>query len=93
MDITLHYIEAGEGFPLILLHGNGSSSSYFEHQIPYFAKRYHVYAVDTRGHGASPRGTAPFTMRQFAEDLRGFMDAQGIKKRIYSVFRTAEILQ
>lgn len=80
MDITLHYIEAGEGFPLILLHGNGGSSSYFEHQIPYFAKRYHVYAVDTRGHGASPRGTAPFTMRQFAEDLRGFMDAQGIKK-------------
>ncbi len=80
MDITLHYIEAGEGFPLILLHGNGSSSSYFEHQIPYFANQYHVYAVDTRGHGASPRGTAPFTMRQFAEDLCGFMDVQGIKK-------------
>lgn len=80
MDITLHYIEAGEGFPLILLHGNGSSSAYFEHQIPYFAKQYHVYAVDTRGHGASPRGTAPFTMRQFAEDLRSFMDAKNIEK-------------
>lgn len=80
MNITLHYIEKGEGFPLILLHGNGSSSAYFEHQIPYFAKQYHVYAVDTRGHGASPRGTAPFTMRQFAEDLRSFMDAKNIEK-------------
>lgn len=80
MNITLHYIEKGEGFPLILLHGNGSSSAYFEPQIAYFAKQYHVYAVDTRGHGNSPRGTAPFTMRQFSEDLRGFMDAQNIKK-------------
>lgn len=80
MNITLHYIEKGEGFPLILLHGNGSSSAYFEHQIPYFAKQYHVYAVDTRGHGSSPRGTAPFTMRQFAEDLRSFMDAKNIEK-------------
>lgn len=62
MNITLHYIEKGEGFPLIFLHGNGSSSAYFEHQIEYFSKSYRVYAVDTRGHGASPRGTAPFTM-------------------------------
>ncbi len=80
MDIDLHYIEKGEGFPLILLHGNSGSSSYFNPQISYFSKQYHVYAVDTRGHGASPRGTAPFTMRQFSEDLRGFMDAQNIKK-------------
>lgn len=80
MNITLHYIEKGEGFPLIFLHGNGSSSAYFEHQIEYFSKSYRVYAVDTRGHGASPRGTAPFTMQQFSEDLRGFMDSQNIKK-------------
>lgn len=80
MNIALHYIEKGDGFPLIFLHGNGGSSAYFEHQIAYFSKQYHVYAVDTRGHGNSPRGTAPFTMRQFSEDLRGFMDAQNIEK-------------
>lgn len=33
-----------------------------------------VYAVDTRGHGRFPRGTAPFTLGQFAEDLRALMD-------------------
>lgn len=80
MNINLHYIEQGEGFPLILLHGNGGSSEYFTHQIVFFSKQYHVYAVDTRGHGRSPRGTAPFTMRQFAEDLRAFMDAHNIAK-------------
>ena len=80
MDITLHYTEQGSGTPLILLHGNGEDSSYFVHQIEYFKERYRVIALDTRGHGQSPRGEKPFTIRQFAEDLHDFMDEKGIKK-------------
>lgn len=30
MEIRLHYIEQGEGFPLILLHGNGEDHTYFK---------------------------------------------------------------
>ena len=74
MNIQLHYTEHGSGEPLILLHGNGEDSSYFEHQIAFFQHRYRVIAVDTRGHGKSPRGTAPLTLNQFADDLRAFMD-------------------
>ena len=74
MDIQLHYTEHGSGEPLILLHGNGEDSSYFEHQIAFFQDRYRVIAVDTRGHGKSPRGTAPLTLNQFADDLSAFMD-------------------
>lgn len=81
-DIQLHYIEQGQGAPLIFLHGNGEDSSYFEHQIPYFSKNYHVIAIDTRGHGQSPRGNQPFTIKQFAEDLHDFMDEKGIAKAI-----------
>ena len=81
-DIQLHYIEQGQGKPLILLHGNGESCDYFEHQIPFFAKDYHVIAIDTRGHGQSPRGEKPFTIVQFAEDLREFMDQNAIGKAI-----------
>ena len=81
-DIQLHYIEQGQGQPLILLHGNGEDLSYFEHQIPYFSKDYHVIAIDTRGHGKSPRGEKPFTIKQFAEDLHDFMDGKGIDKTI-----------
>lgn len=80
MDIALHYVEQGHGAPLILLHGNGEDHTYFEKQIAYFSKRYRVIAVDTRGHGASPRGDAPFTIRQFAEDLRSFMDRHAIAR-------------
>lgn len=81
-DIQLHYLEQGQGKPLILLHGNGESCDYFEHQIPCFAKDYRVIAIDTRGHGQSPRGEKPFTIVQFAEDLREFMDQNAIGKAI-----------
>lgn len=78
--ITLHYAEAGSGKPLILLHGNGENHEYFIHQINYFSKFYHVYALDTRGHGKSPRGEKPFTIAQFAEDLHDFMKEHDIPK-------------
>ena len=80
MDIKHFYIEQGTGFTLILLHGNGEDGSYFVHQMEPFAKHFRVIAVDTRGHGQTPRGEAPFTIRQFAEDLAGFMDRLGIDK-------------
>lgn len=78
MDIHLHFTESGSGEPLVLLHGNGEDGSYFEHQIERFRTRYRVIAVDTRGHGASPRGTAPFTLDQFVLDLAAFLDENGI---------------
>jgi len=80
MDIRHFYIEQGTGFPLILLHGNGEDVHYFEHQMAPFAQHFRVIAVDTRGHGKTPRGEAPFTIRQFAEDLLAFMDRLSIEK-------------
>lgn len=74
MEITLHYEERGQGRPLLLLHGNGEDHTYFAHQLEDFSASRRVIAIDTRGHGQSPRGTAPFTIGQFAEDLLGFMD-------------------
>ena len=80
MDIRHFYIEKGTGEPLVLLHGNGESSDYFKGQIDVFAGQYHVYAVDTRGHGRTPRGGMPFTIRQFADDLLEFLDEHQIEK-------------
>lgn len=82
MDISLFYQEKGNGQPFILLHGNGEDGSYFDHQIEYFSDRFRMIAVDTRGHGKSPRGTAPFTIEQFAEDLNELMVKLEIPKAI-----------
>lgn len=78
MDIALYYQEKGNKEPLILLHGNGEDGSYFKNQIAYFCDRYRVIALDTRGHGKSPRGTQPFTIAQFSQDLYDFMTGLGI---------------
>ena len=80
MEIKHYFTEKGKGEPLILLHGNGENSEYFRGQIDVFSKQYHVYAVDTRGHGKTPRGEKPFTIRQFADDLLCFMDKQQIER-------------
>ena len=80
MDVQLHYVVRGNGEPLILLHGNGEDGTYFSHQIAFFQKTYQVIAVDTRGHGKSPRGSAPFTISQFADDLYVFMKEHEIRR-------------
>lgn len=82
MDISLYYQEQGEGEALFLLHGNGEDGTYFANQISFFSDRYRVIAVDTRGHGKSPRGTAPFTMEQFAVDLHSLMEKLQIQRGI-----------
>lgn len=78
--IRHNYIDIGEGKPLILLHGNGADGSYFIHQINYFSSKYRVIAVDSRGHGKTPRGEKPFTLLQFSEDLHAFLDTHAIKR-------------
>ncbi len=80
MDITHYYIEQGKGEPFILLHGNGEDSSYFSNQMNAFSSMYHVFAIDTRGHGKTNRGNEPFTIRQFADDLLEFMDSHNINR-------------
>lgn len=82
MEIDLSYRESGEKEPLILLHGNGEDGSYFQHQLDHFKDRYRVIAIDTRGHGRSPRGTAPFTIEQFSHDLYDFMEIHEIASAV-----------
>lgn len=67
---------------MVLLHGNGEDCNYFEHQISYFSRYYRVVAIDTRGHGKSPRGEKPFSIRQFSEDLKDCLEAMNIAKII-----------
>ncbi|MBR2997445.1 MAG: alpha/beta hydrolase [Bacilli bacterium] len=82
MDISLYYREKGKGIPFVLLHGNGENGNYFDKQIEYFSSKYRMIAVDTRGHGNSPRGKEPFTMDQFAEDLNYFLKKHNINNII-----------
>ena len=63
MDITLNYVEMGEGFPLVLLHGNGEDHTYFKRQMEPFSPKYRVIALDTRGLSPWPRVSTAMTRK------------------------------
>ncbi|WP_194787898.1 alpha/beta fold hydrolase [Pseudomonas sp. UFMG81] len=65
----LHYQEHGQGEPLVLLHGLGSSSQDWELQVPEFSRHYRVILMDIRGHGQSSKPRKGYQIKTFSEDL------------------------
>ncbi|HEV3410983.1 MAG TPA: alpha/beta hydrolase [Puia sp.] len=73
--MRLYYETYGEGEPLLMLHINGGSIQNFFNQIPWFAARYHVIAVDTRAHGKSVDPGDSLTFEQMADDFNALLDS------------------
>jgi 3-oxoadipate enol-lactonase len=75
--MEIYYEEFGQGQPLLLIHGLGSSSRDWELQIPEFEQHFRVIAMDLRGHGRSDKPQGPYSMRQFAGDAVHILRALG----------------
>jgi pimeloyl-ACP methyl ester carboxylesterase len=71
---TVYYETYGTGQPLLLLHGNGGSIASRSSQIPEYAKRYKVIAVDSRCHGNSGCPPGDLTYEQMAADVNALLD-------------------
>ncbi|QXI30011.1 alpha/beta fold hydrolase [Pseudomonas vanderleydeniana] len=65
----LHYEEHGEGTPVLLVHGLGSSGLDWELQVPVLAERYRVIVVDIRGHGRSDKPRQRYSIAGFTADV------------------------
>src|SRR5579871_4653884 len=65
----------GEGKPLLLIHGNGGSISAFRNNIPYFAKKYKVIALDSRSQGKTIDTNDSFSFEMMADDEAALLDA------------------
>ncbi|MCY1393468.1 3-oxoadipate enol-lactonase 2 [compost metagenome] len=66
---ALHYEEYGQGDPLVLVHGLGSSCQDWEYQIPVLARHYRVIVTDVRGHGRSDKPRERYSIQGFSADL------------------------
>jgi pimeloyl-ACP methyl ester carboxylesterase len=86
IDLTCgqsRYLEAGDGPPVLLLHGMGmaSSASGFELLIPHLAGQFRVLALDLLGFGlGTRRAEAGPTFELIVEQLREFMDRLGLDR-------------
>ena len=76
-DLEFYYEVAGEGPPLLLLHGLGSSCADWALQLPAFSARYRVITVDLRGHGRSQDNARRYTVAQMAEDVAALLAELG----------------
>lgn len=76
--LSVGYREAGEGAPLVLLHGFLCDSRCWIPQLSGLSDRFRVVAWDAPGAGASADPPATFTTTDYARSLAGFLDTIGV---------------
>ncbi len=79
-DGQLHYVTAGEGDALLLLHQAPLSHAEFSKVIPLLARHFRVIAWDAPGHGSSYIPDHEYEFLEYLGALEEFVDALGIKK-------------
>jgi 3-oxoadipate enol-lactonase len=79
-DLTMKFVEAGDGPPVLLIHGLGWDHSLWNPTVERFSPRYRMIAVDTRGHGGTDKPAGPYDMGMFARDYAALADALGLKR-------------
>lgn len=78
--VRLRYRLAGEGAPLVLIHGVGSRLENWSGVIAALGGGYRTLAYDQRGHGESDKPTAPYALEDFVADLRALADRLGFDR-------------
>jgi len=68
-DINIYYESTGRGYPLLFIHGLGSSLRDWERQVPFFSRNYQVITLDVRGHGRSDKPLGRYSIPLFADDI------------------------
>jgi pimeloyl-ACP methyl ester carboxylesterase len=75
--VEINYVEGPpSGSPLVLLHGGGDRWQHFLPVIPSLVPRWHVYALDLRGHGKSGRVSRQYRPEHYVEDVVRFVKRQ-----------------
>ena len=79
---NVHYLEAGSGDPLLMIHGGGSNASEWINIIEPLSQHFHLYVIDRPGCGLSDN--LQYRNIDFKENaalfIQSFMDAAGLKK-------------
>lgn len=78
--LKMHYVEAGEGLPVVLLHGFPETWYCWRHQLPVLSSRYRVIAPDLRGYGETEKPASGYDKRTMANDIVALMKHCGVAK-------------
>jgi pimeloyl-ACP methyl ester carboxylesterase len=78
--VWLHYVDAGAGPSVVLLHGWSQTAAQFTYQIAALQDRYRLLALDMRGHGHSAKPGSGYTMTRLATDLHEVLGALALEE-------------
>jgi pimeloyl-ACP methyl ester carboxylesterase len=78
--VKLHYLFAGKGDPVILLHGYAQNSHMWRPLIPELAKTHTVIAPDLRGFGATAKPEGGYDKKNMAQDIHALAASLGFKR-------------
>lgn len=78
--IEINYEIAGEGPWVTLSHSLACNLHMWDEQMAGLTKKYKVLRFDTRGHGLSGAPPGPYSLEQMADDVKGMLDALGIRQ-------------
>lgn len=76
----LHYAEAGEGTPIVLLHQTPRSADEFAEVQPLLAAGHRVIAMDMYGFGQSAKPAGPQTIEHYASGVHALTDELGLDR-------------
>lgn len=76
---NMHYVEQGQGDPVLFLHGIPTSSYLWRNVIPYLSDHARCIAVDLIGLGKSDKPAIPYRVFDHIQYIEGFIDALGLK--------------
>ena len=72
--VSIHYAEGPAAGPrLVLLHGLSRDWKSFSVLLPELSSRYHLFALDLRGHGGSSRVSRGYRIAEYAQDVSAFL--------------------
>src|SRR5688500_9102654 len=80
--IRLHYLVAGKGEPVLLLHGYTQNSHMWRPLMTELAKTHSVVAPDLRGFGQSSKPNGGYTKKAMAQDVHALAKSLGIQRAI-----------
>lgn len=81
-SVELYYEEAGQGFPIVLLHGYPLNHTIWRPVVDRLKAHARLITPDLRGHGLSPVTDGEYSMRLLAEDVYALLKKLGVQKAV-----------
>jgi pimeloyl-ACP methyl ester carboxylesterase len=80
-ELDVHYLEAGDGPPVVLLHGGTATAAMsWDTAFASLADRFRLVAPDARGHGGTTNPAGTLAYDRMADDVLAFVEALGLDR-------------